>query len=95
MWSHLTVCWLMDVAVWRWSGMRDDRGGSWGRQMRTPPQARWRAEVLGPDVDLAQLGEDELVNVMERPTVASNRPLARALARSFLERVRMATRVAG
>ena len=36
----------------------------------------WRAEVLGPDVDLAKLGEDELVNIMERPTLFSDRRLA-------------------
>ena len=87
-WSHLTVCWLMDVAVWRWGGMRDDRRFRGDVNRNTFRRLWWRAEVFGPDVDLTQLGEDELVNVMERPTIASNRPLARALARSFLDRVR-------
>jgi hypothetical protein len=47
----------------------------------------WRAEILGPDVDLGRLGEDELVNIMERPTLFSDRRLARAIALEFLDRV--------
>jgi hypothetical protein len=42
----------------------------------------WRAEVLGSDVDLTRLGEDELVNIMERPTLFSDRRLARHIALS-------------
>ena len=87
MWSHLTVCWLMDVAVWRWSGMRDDRRFRGDVNRNTFRRLWWRAEILGSDVDLTQLGEDELVDVMERPTIASNRRLSRVLATSFLERV--------
>lgn len=87
-WSHLTVCWLMDVAVWRWGGMRDDRRFRGDVNRNTFRRLWWRAEVFGPDIDLTELGEDELVNIMERPTIASNRPLARALARSFLDRLR-------
>jgi hypothetical protein len=86
-WSNLTVCWLMDVAVWRWSGMRDDRRFRGDVNRNTFRRLWGRAEVFGPDIDLTQLGEDELVNIMERPTIASNRPLARALASSFLDRV--------
>ena len=46
-----------------------------------------RAEVLGPEIDLTRLGEDELVNIMERPTIAADRRLARAIAAEFLARV--------
>jgi hypothetical protein len=87
-WSHLTVCWLMDVAVWRWGGMRDDRRFRGDINRNTFRRLWWRAEVFGPDIDLTQLGEDELVNIMERPTISSNRRLARSLARAFLDRVR-------
>ena len=86
-WSHLTVCWLMDVAVWRWGAIRDDRRFRGDINRNTFRRLWWRAEVFGPDIDLTQLGEDELVNIMERPTITSNRALARALARSFLDRV--------
>jgi hypothetical protein len=47
----------------------------------------WRAEVLGPDVDLTKLGEDEVVNIMERPTLFQDRRLARSIALEFLSRV--------
>lgn len=88
-WSHLTCCWLLDVAAWRWGGV----GNSDVRRFRgdvnrnTFRRLWWRAEILGPDIDLALLGEDELVNIIERPTVASNRPLVRSVAKQFLVRV--------
>lgn len=88
-WSHLTCCWLLDVAAWRWDGV----GSSDARRFRgdvnrnTFRRLWWRAEILGPGIDLTLLGEDELVNIMERPTVASNRPLARSLVTQFLARV--------
>ena len=47
----------------------------------------WRAEVFGPSVNLELLGEDELVNIMERPTLSSYRPLARAIALEHIARV--------
>jgi hypothetical protein len=91
-WSHLTCCWLLDVAAWRWDGV----GSSDPRRFRgdvnrnTFRRLWWRAEILGPDIDLTLLGEDELVSIMERPTVASNRPLARSLVNQFLARVQEA-----
>ena len=60
-WSYLTCCWLLDVAVWRF-GVNADRRRFVGNVNRnTFRRLWWRAEVLGPDVDLTQLGEDELV----------------------------------
>jgi hypothetical protein len=88
-WSYLTCCWLMDIASWRWDGgseMTDWRRFSGDINRNTFRRLWWRAEILGPDVDLAQLGEDELVNIMERPTIASNRLLARTLAAEFIQR---------
>jgi hypothetical protein len=87
-WSHLTCCWLLDIAAWRWGGIGDsDRRFRGDVNRNTFRRLWWRAEVLGPEIDLTSLGEDELVNIMERPTVASNRRLARALAGQFLSRV--------
>lgn len=87
-WSHLTCCWLLDIAAWRWGGIGDsDRRFRGDVNRNTFRRLWWRAEVLGPGIDLASLGEDELVNIMERPTLASNRRLARALAGQFLSRV--------
>jgi hypothetical protein len=86
-WSFITCCWLLDLAVWRFgSDASVDRFvGHLNRN--TFRRMWWRAEVLGPDIDLAKLGEDELVNIMERPTLFSDRRLARAIAAELIERV--------
>jgi Family of unknown function (DUF6339) len=86
-WSYLTCCWLLDVAVWRFGADADRRRFIGDVNRNTFRRMWWRAEVLGEQVDLTQLGEDELVNIMERPTIASDRRLARAVAREFLARV--------
>jgi hypothetical protein len=49
----------------------------------------WREEVLGDAVDLTRLGEDELVNIMERPTLYADGRVAQAIAREFLVRVEL------
>lgn len=87
-WSYLTCCWLLDVAVWRWGGIGNTDARFRGDVNRnTFRRLWWRAEILGPEIDLQLLGEDELVNIMERPTIASNRPLARSLVHQFLARL--------
>ena len=86
-WSYLTCCWLLDVAVWRFGAQADRRRFIGNVNRNTFRRLWWRAEVLGPDIDLTQLGEDELVNIMERPTIAADLRLARAVAREFLSRV--------
>lgn len=86
-WSHLTVCWLMDVAVWRWGGIGDERRFRGDVNRNTFRRLWWRAEVFGNHFDLTQLGEDEFVNIMERPTIAANRRLVRMLATAFLARL--------
>jgi hypothetical protein len=86
-WSYLTCCWLLDVAIWRFpehTGV-DRFVGHLNRN--TFRRMWWRAEVLGPEVDLARLGEDELVNIMERPNLWADRRLARAIALEFCHRV--------
>jgi hypothetical protein len=86
-WSFITCCWLLDLAVWRFgSDANVDRFvGHLNRN--TFRRMWWRAEVFGADIDLAKLGEDELVNIMERPTLFSDRRLARAIASEMIERV--------
>lgn len=86
-WSYLTCCWLLDVAVWRFGVDADKRRFIGNVNRNTFRRLWWRAEILGPDIDLTKLGEDELVNIMERPTVASDRRLARTVALEFLARV--------
>ncbi|MFN8228935.1 MAG: hypothetical protein U0R18_19690 [Mycobacterium sp.] len=86
-WSYLTCCWLMDVAVWRFGEGADDRRFIGNINRNTFRRLWWRAEMLGTDIDLTQLGEDELVNIMERPSIARDRRLARTVAIEFLARV--------
>jgi len=86
-WSYLTCCWLLDVAVWRFSADADERRFIGNVNRNTFRRLWWRAEILGPDIELTKLGEDELVNIMERPTIASDRRLARTVALEFLARV--------
>lgn len=86
-WSYLTCCWLLDVAVWRFGFDADERRFIGNVNRNTFRRLWWRAEILGPDIELTQLGEDELVNIMERPTIASDRRLARTVALEFLARV--------
>jgi len=86
-WSYLTCCWLLDVAVWRFGAQADRRRFIGNVNRNTFRRLWWRAEILGDDLDLTQFGEDELVNIMERPTIAADRRLARAVAREFLSRV--------
>lgn len=86
-WSYLTCCWLLDVAVWRFGVDADERRFIGNVNRNTFRRLWWRAEILGPEIDLTKLGEDELVNIMERPTIASDRRLARTVALEFLSRV--------
>lgn len=48
----------------------------------------WRAETVGSDlIDTPRgLGEDELVDIMERPTLAANTRTARGLAQLLFEK---------
>lgn len=86
-WSYVTCCWLLDIAIWRFGeGASDDRFiGHINRN--TFRRMWWREEVLGAAVDLTRLGEDELVNIMERPTLYTDGRVARGIAREFLVRV--------
>jgi hypothetical protein len=86
-WSYLTCCWLLDIAMWRFGAHADERRFVGNVNRNTFRRLWWRAEILGPGIDLARLGEDEFVNIMERPTIASDRRLSRAIATEFLVRV--------
>ncbi len=86
-WNYLTCCWLLDIAIWRFGADADRRRFLGDVNRNTFRRMWWRAEILGTGIDLARLGEDELVAVMERPTIASDRRLARRVFMEFLGRV--------
>jgi hypothetical protein len=73
--------------VWRFGVDADERRFIGNVNRNVFRRLWWRAEILGSDIDLTKLGEDELVNIMERPTIASDRRLARTVALEFLARV--------
>lgn len=81
-WNFLSLVVLPDVAVWRWPGRADNR--LLGHPRNVFRRLWWRAEVVGSDlIDVpGGLGEDELVNIMERTSLAADVRLARALGRA-------------
>lgn len=90
-WSYLTCCWLLDIALWRFGDDADSRRFVGDVNRNAFRRLWWRAEVLGGDpaseTILAALGEDELVNIMERPALSRDRRLARCIARVFVGRL--------
>jgi len=85
-WNFLTLVLLPDVAAWRFQNKsKNPEYDRWlGRPRNVFRKAWWRAYCLGPDLN-ATLGEDEGVNIMERPTFGLNPLLARAIARAHNE----------
>jgi hypothetical protein len=84
-WSFLSLVVLPDVAVWRWPARAEDR--ILGRPRNVFRRLWWRAETVGVDlIDVpGGLGEDELVNIMERSTLAASPRTARLLASIIVE----------
>ncbi len=89
-WNYLTAAWLLDLCVWRWGWDADvDRytGHASRGQFR---RLWWREEVLGAPKKgggyslVPKLNEEELVAVMERPSLTRHRPVARMLVSVYL-----------
>jgi hypothetical protein len=84
-WSFLSLVVLPDVAVWRFPSRAQDR--LTGRPRNVFRRPWWRVEILGQagsgtlDEGGAPLGEDEMVQIMERPRLAANPAVARSVAR--------------
>ena len=81
-WSFLTLVVLPDIALWRFPDMAEERFV--GRPRNTFRRLWWRSYTLAgvnePATDSEPLGEDELVNIFERPSIARCAALARAMA---------------
>ena len=91
-WSFLSLVLLPDAAAWRYPDMHPDR--MTGHRRNVFRRLWWRAEVLGagPLDPPARLGEDQLVAVMERPTIGGDRRLARSFCQAVLSKLE--TRIA-
>jgi hypothetical protein len=94
-WIFIACVLLPDIVRWRFPGATGKTGEErflWkSRGVRnTFGRVWWRARILHqPDAEnpyelLEQLGEDELVQIMERPAIAGSPVLAKQICRSFL-----------
>lgn len=82
-WSFLTLVLLPEVGPWRFPNAGDKRYRGVHRNVLR--RTWWRAYVLGPDLggtapSSPYLGEDELVQIFERSSLAANPHIARAIA---------------
>lgn len=96
-WQFVACALLPDVLMWRFGD--DERKVNerrWQGDLRRNAFGRlwWRAEILGGSdlgttdvMVLAQLREDEIVQIMERPSLSGNRVLARCIAEEFLSAI--------
>ncbi len=93
-WRFMCCVVFPDLVVWRWGRdeeLSEDRYLSVTRNTfgRLWKRAYVLEEVDGPKTGLLEaLNEDELVQIMERPTIGGNRALAKTLASAFLTIVR-------
>lgn len=80
-WNFLTLVLLPDIAAWRFKNKKHNpEYDRWiGKSRNVFRKAWWRAYCLGADLN-STLGEDEGVNIMERPTFGLNPTLARTIA---------------
>lgn len=92
-WSFLTLVVLPDVALWRFPDMKEERlhdDRFVGRPRNTFRRVWWRSYTLAgansPDAGASEpLGEDELVNIFERPSISRTAELARSMTRLLRE----------
>ena len=87
-WNYLTGAWLIDLCAWRWGWDAQEvrfTGHADRGQFR---RVWWREAILGSSQGGkalgAYLGEEELVQVMERPTLTRHRIVARDLVVRYL-----------
>lgn len=81
-WSFLTLVLVPEIGPWRFPALAEDR--LLGHPRNVLRRTWWRAWALGPDLSRAPdgcepLGEDESVQIMERPSLGGNRRTAGAL----------------
>jgi hypothetical protein len=86
-WSFVALIVAPDLSIWRFPEGADDR--LVGRPRNVFRRLWWRCEVLGHDLvgsaRGAPLGEDELVQIFERPSLSANPAVARQIAAQVTE----------
>ena len=81
-WSFLTLVLVPEIGPWRFPDLSEDR--LLGKPRNVLRRVWWRAWALGGDLDFAPdgctpLGEDEFVQIMERPSLGGNPLIATAI----------------
>jgi hypothetical protein len=89
-WSFLSLVLMPDVAIWRWPDLTPQRVKGHAERSRNRHLFRvawWRAEVLGESSAdlLAELSEDNLVQILERPGLFRDHRLATATGDAFVD----------
>lgn len=90
-WNFINTAVLPDIVLWRY-GQFSVESKRWVvsedrlfDMIRTTfGRLWWRVHLLGPEL-AAELGEDEVVNLLEKPRIGGYPVLARAMGRHFLE----------
>jgi hypothetical protein len=87
-WSFMTLILLPEIGPWRFPEAGAKR--YFGVHRNVLRRTWWRAHLLGPDLGgrrnaSPHLGEDELVQIFERPTLAANPRLTRAIVSTIHE----------
>jgi hypothetical protein len=85
-WTFLSVVVVPEIAAWRFPKKSEER--VLGKPRNVLRRLWWRAWAFGPDLGAAPdgctpLGEDELVQIMERPTVSGRPETAQAIRRAL------------
>ncbi|MBF4552500.1 hypothetical protein [Corynebacterium suicordis] len=85
-WNFITLVLLPDVAKWRYPNK--DKNPTYERWLGSDRNVFrklwWREATLGRELS-NQLGEDQVVAIMERPRLGGNGDLARAIAKAYLQ----------
>jgi hypothetical protein len=81
-WSFLTLVVVPEIGPWRFPRQSEER--MLGHPRNVLRRLWWRSWALGPDLEASPsgcepLGEDESVQIMERPSLGGNRRSAHAL----------------
>jgi hypothetical protein len=101
-WNALSCHYMPNLVAWRWEDPNKNTEGPSDRWITQSKRERhafarlwWRAELLMDDVQthnpyqlLYDLGEDEMVQLMERPELAAHPKICRAFAKYHLKKTK-------
>jgi DNA-binding NarL/FixJ family response regulator len=83
-WGFISSAWMPDVVRWRFGPDAAETRFLGDPNRNFLRRLWWRNEILG-EQNLRLLGEDEIVQLMERPTLTSDARVSRAIVTAFLE----------